>query len=511
MGALESTVFDEATSSLLTELLSMQDAWQYVLAWLTRDQECRIDELTHWRHPESSSHSPAGGPRASTRLTVLRIAVGLHSKASSAVRKEIDEASKAVEKLKATARQAEGRFGLLRDELAHALGVGSEEVWPPPLDLAQADSSQTEERAREAHLQTLMELADQRIRSVRAVSTDPNHARYEAELSRAEGDLARVNQELTSLMEEIDRKRQHVKLLEQEHADHWAKVREAKYPTCPYDDTPLDVERARFMCPLPHLPDPATAVRIAEEIGTARQKAQDEIAGDERRRALLHGEGATYRTKVEALHRTIEAHQLAISAATNASQTAWATKSMVRRLFELRTEGDVALAAEEEAKGVLRQHQDLQRAGLSEFFNGKLQGWFDFLVRRIVAPEANGRIVLDGNGLHPKIEWRGTRRSVALNSLQIVLFDLAAMLCAVEGGSPSPAFLVHDSPREGDLDSHTYARIFRAISELGRDEDTAPFQYILTTTTEPPKDVRDRVRLQIAADTDKQRLFQVDL
>jgi hypothetical protein len=511
IAAIESTLFDEATRSLLTGLLSIQDAWQYVLAWLTRDQECRIDELTHWRHPESSSHSPAGGPRAGTRLNVLRVAVGLHSKASTAVRKEIDETSRAVEKLKATARQAEARFGLARDELAHALGVGSERVWPPPLDLDLANPSQTEERAREAHLQTLMELADQRIRSVRAVSTDPNHARYEVELSRAEGDLARVHQELASLMEAIDRKRQHVALLEREHADRWATVREAKHPVCPYDGTPLDVESARFMCPLPRLPDPATAGRIAEEIGAARQVAQDEIAGDERRLALLHGERASHRTSVEALRRAIEAHQLEISAATNASQAAWATKGMVRRLFDLRTEADVALGAEEEANSVLRQRQDLQLAGLSEFSNGKLQRWFDYLVRRIVAPEASGRIVLDGNGLHPRIEWRGTRRSVALNSLQIVLFDLAAMLCAVEGGSPAPAFLVHDSPREGDLDPHTYARIFRAINELGRDEDTAPFQYILTTTTEPPESVRNRVRLQVAADTDEHRLFQVDL
>lgn len=511
MGALESMIFDEGTSSLLTELLSTKDAWQYVLAWLTRDQECRIDELTHWRHPESSSHSPAGGPRAGTRLNVLRIVVGLHSKASSAVRKEIDESTKAVEKLKATARQAEARFNLRRDELAHALGVGSERVWPPSIDLLQADPPQTEMRAREAHLQALTELADQRIRSVHSVSTDPSHARYEAELSGAEGDLARVNQELARFIEEIDRKRHHVNLLEQEYADRWARVREAKHPACPYDDTPLDVEKARFVCPLPRLPDPATAVRIAEEIAAARQKALDEIADDERKLALLYGEKASHRTRAEALRRTIEVHQLAISAATNASQAAWATKGMVRRLFELRTEADVALAAEEEAKGALRQHQDLQLAGLSEFSNGKLQGWFDYLVRRIVAPEAIGRIVLDGNGLHPKIEWRGTRRSVALNSLQIVLFDLAAMLCAVEGGCPSPAFLVHDSPREGDLDHHTYARIFRAISELGRDEDMAPFQYVLTTTTEPPESVRDRVRLQIAADIDEQRLLRVDL
>jgi hypothetical protein len=506
IGALESSIFDEEQRSLLAEMQDVRDAWQFVLAWLTRDQECRIDELTHWRHRESSSHSPVRSAGADTRLNVLRVAVGLYSKAASVVRKDIDETSGHVEKVKTAARRAEAYFGALRDELAHALGISSERVWPPPADLVQ-----TEESAREAHLQALMEAANQRIRSISAVSIDPSRARDEDELTRTEGDLGRVRQELASLMGEIGRKREQVILLERKGAERWTEVRESKHPVCPYDGTPLDVDQARFVCPLPRLPDPAAAIRIADEVEAARRKLQDELTGDERTLARLEGEKASLQTAVETLRRRIDAHQFAISTATKASQAAWGTKSMVRRLFELRAEADAALAAEAEARGVLRVHQDRQTSSLSEFSTAKLQRWFDFLVRRIVAPEAKGVIVLGGNGLHPRIQWRGTRRSVALNSLQIVLFDLAAMLCAVEGGSPSPAFLVHDSPREGDLDPHTYARIFRAMCELGNDEDTAPFQYILTTTTEPPEGVRDRVRLQIAADTDEHRLFQVDL
>ncbi len=184
---------------------------------------------------------------------------------------------------------------------------------------------------------------------------------------------------------------------------------------------------------------------------------------------------------------------------------------MVRRLFELRAQCDNALRAEAEAKEALRGRQDGQVEGLSAFSTGKLERWFDFLVQRVVAPEATGAIVLDGNGLHPRIQWRGTRRSVALNSLQIVLFDLAAMLCAVEGDSRAPAFLVHDSPREGDLDPWTYARLFEALFELGPNESTAPFQYVVTTTTDPPEEVRSRVRLRISAGEEQQRLFRVDL
>jgi hypothetical protein len=86
------------------------------------------------------------------------------------------------------------------------------------------------------------------------------------------------------------------------------------------------------------------------------------------------------------------------------------------------------------------------------------------------------------------------------------------MLCAVEGHSHAPAFLVHDSPREGDLDPWTYSRLFEALYELEPNEATAPFQYIVTTTTDPPEGrVRARVRLEINADEEQNRLFQVDL
>ena len=504
---IERTVFDEDQRRLLAEMADVQGAWQYVLAWLTRDQECRIDGLTHWRHPESSSQSPVRNAGADTRLNVLRVAIGLYSEASSVVRREAENAASRTEATRTVARQAEARFDALRDELATVLGVNADFIWPPPVEFLQG-----EQTAREKHLQSLMALADHKIRGTSAVSTDPTHARDEEQLELAAGELARVTQRIANLEGEVARKREHAKLLEQESAARWAEVREAKHPVCPYDGTPLDVDEARFVCPLPRLPDPAAADRIAAETDAARKKVLTDLSEDEKNLTALSGDRASLEEKVQALRRRIEAYQHVIAAMTSASQAAWATKGMVRRLFELRMQSDEALRAEADAKEALRGLQDRQIAGLAAFSTSKLQQWFNYLIQRVVAPEATGTIVLDGKGLHPKIEWRGTRRSVALNSLQIVLFDLAAMLCAVEGNSQAPAFLVHDSPREGDLDPWTYARLFEAIFDLGPEESTAPFQYIVTTTTDPPVGrVRSKVRLQLSADAEQQRLFQVDL
>jgi hypothetical protein len=504
---IERTVFDEDQRRLLAEMEDVQGAWQYVLAWLTRDQECRVDGLTHWRHSETSSHSPVRGASVDTRLNVLRVALGLYSDAASAARRNVAAATSQSEVARAAARQTEARFDALRRELAASLEVEPERIWPPQVALFQDEQS-----AHDLHREFLISLADQRIRHAGAVTTDATQIKDEEDLELAVGELARVTQQIANLESAVDRKREHAKLLERQSAEHWADAREARHPLCPYDGTPLDVERAKFVCPLPRLPDPATAERIAAETEAARGSVGAALSEDESRLATLKGDRASLGAKVQALKRRVEAHQLAVAATSSASQAAWATKGMVRRLFELRAQCDEATRAEAEAKDALRKFQEGQVTGLSTFSTSKFEHWFDVLVQRVVAPEARGTIVLDGNGLHPRLQWRGTRRSVALNSLQIVLFDLAAMLCAVEGNSRAPAFLLHDSPREGDLDPWSYARIFEALFELGPEESTAPFQYIVTTTTDPPEGrVRSRVRLELSAVDEHHRLFRVDL
>lgn len=503
---LKNASFDPEQCELLAEMGDVDDAWQYVLAWLTRDQECRIDGLLHWRHKDSSTRSSVRTANENTRLNVLRVALGLYSKTASDARKATTTAAARCDELRKEAQRAERHFEAVRDELAHALDVSPERIWPPPAELLQNESL-----AREAHQAALFEMTDQRIRSAPALSTDANLARDEELLPKHAAQLAQIAQEIDGLESTVDRQREGARLLENERAERWRAVREAKHPTCPYDGTPLDVEQARFVCPLPRLPDPAEARRVAEETNTSREKLLDELERNEGRLVELRRDHAGLREQIEKVRRRIEAHQLAVAAATSVSQSAWATKGIVRRLFEVRAAADEARAKERAAKDKLADLQERQKAGLSAFSTEKLQRWFDYLIRRVASPEAKGWIVLDGNGLHPRIDWRGRRRSVALNSLQIVLFDLAALLCAVEGDALSPAFLVHDSPREGDLDPHTYARIFRAIHELGEDEDLAPFQYIITTTTKPPKNVEGRVRLTIAADTARNRLLMEDL
>ena len=70
---------------------------------------------------------------------------------------------------------------------------------------------------------------------------------------------------------------------------------------------------------------------------------------------------------------------------------------------------------------------------------------------------------------------------------------------------------MHDSPREADLDIGPYHSLFTEMAALTKEnggKDNAPFQYIITTTTEPPTELNDLIRLSLAAYPKEMMLFR---
>jgi hypothetical protein len=144
---------------------------------------------------------------------------------------------------------------------------------------------------------------------------------------------------------------------------------------------------------------------------------------------------------------------------------------------------------------------------LEERYQGIMAAWL---------PEGvTGAVKLDGNGLKVDAEFsgRGEVSTAALDSLKIVAFDLAALHMAVEEKADLPAFFVHDSPREADLDGQLYAGLFNLVHQWEAASETACFQYIVTTTTAPPPELQgDRyVRLEMSSTPAERRLFAMDI
>lgn len=94
--------------------------------------------------------------------------------------------------------------------------------------------------------------------------------------------------------------------------------------------------------------------------------------------------------------------------------------------------------------------------------------------------------------------------------MALVLADITAMMCSCQGIGHHPGFLLHDSPREADLDRHIYNRYLYTMWTLTEESggiSEAPFQYIVTTTTSPPKGLENAVCLQLEAHPETRLLF----
>lgn len=114
------------------------------------------------------------------------------------------------------------------------------------------------------------------------------------------------------------------------------------------------------------------------------------------------------------------------------------------------------------------------------------------------------------------MQQRGEVAGAALSTIKLLAFDLAALTASIEGHGHFPGFLIHDGPREADMDEALYQRLFLfgRLLEAPFEGREPSFQYIITTTAAPPDEVRTgRWTLQpvLDASTPEGRLLGLDL
>jgi hypothetical protein len=106
----------------------------------------------------------------------------------------------------------------------------------------------------------------------------------------------------------------------------------------------------------------------------------------------------------------------------------------------------------------------------------------------------DGTVSLDNRELAFRITHGPAMSGEAVETLSVLLTDVASLVYhTVSDVAHLPGFLVHDSPREADLGIRIYRSFIRFAASLqahfGQPE-RCPFQYILTTTTAPPEELR---------------------
>jgi len=479
--------------------------WDVLRAWLSRDQECRLGDILDWRTSKTHTRSRAQTLSETSKLTMVRLALrGLDQEEQRAAAREREFASAADEERKEQAYGEQNKakkFRSLRDALGVGEDVGIDDTLEQKGLLSLAEAALAEAMRSEvpqlpdvgALFVRLADLNTQRAARVeerQAQQSDADRKLIEAERLRSEASHG-----------EIDISQGRIRVC----SICRVSVDEVLAKGCGISLERCDVETIRRTI--------AEKQNQAAELGQIAKGAELEVS---RITALIHQIDQEIRTA----ERKAQGADAALRAAQQVAATIQDRVYRARRLLDdartlqqsVATTPHAPNSAAELETARRQMDQGRKRAqqaigALEERYRGIVSAWL---------PDGiDGSIKLDGKGLRIDAQFsgRGEVSTAALDSLKIVAFDLAAMHLAVEEKVNLPAFLVHDSPREADLDGTLYARLFELI-QLWETQSTPPcFQYIITTTTAPPLIMQDDeyVVLRMSSTPPAARLFGMDL
>ncbi len=482
--------------------LRPDQVWDVLLAWLARDQECRLDDVFDWRSKRSGSGSPAQELSYESKLTVVRLALGALS---------AEETSAAADARTLT-RERDG----LRQQLGHLDWFQNQRFGELCEGLSYPkDRDPAEETVR----RELIDRANEEL----AKATGKKHTKGSAPSAELQGKRRALQTERTRNSDQraeaqalLNSLPAQIAATRSEQGFEQARLETGVIVRCTICHVSIDEVKAK-----------GCGVSLERcdlnEVRTRLARAERQVAEFEQQRGDLPSAISKLEAEISRLDREIsqiDDEFVKLEGQLTETNTRVANaRELVREAtwFDRQLNGRQAIVRRLEAIDtrleVLRDSMRRERERASAAI-GDLEMVFKQLISSLMPRGCSGKIQLDGNGLHPEILLeRGVGLSTAaVESFKIVAFDLAALILAVNGKARMPAFLIHDSPREADLDSGIYANLFDFVLGLEDQPDPTPFQYIVTTTTAPSDTARDHaaMRLELSSTPPEARLFAMD-
>jgi hypothetical protein len=485
--------------------VNREQVWDVLRAWLTRDQECRLADILAWRSPQTQSRSRAQVLGETAKLTMVRLALrALDAEEQTAALRERELVTAAEDERRRHAYQQQ-RFVDGLKAVRTALSVGEDVGFDDTLDqkglVSLAETALAE--AMRADLPKPPEVGSifARLNALneerRGLEARQQESVKEVELKRGEAERYRAEANIG----EID-------------------ITQGGVRVCPVcrvnvDETlakgcGISLERCDLAALRAAIADKkSSALRLDGEANSESQEAR-------RLEALINQLVPRQRALEEEVKNTDAVSRAAQATAKDVQDRIYRARRILDDARSLREaeagtkpapSGTAALDAVRDQLDAGRTRARTAIRTLEERYQGIMAAWL---------PEGvEGTVKLDGHGLKVDAQFtgRGEVSTAALDSLKIVAFDLAALHMAIEETADLPPFLVHDSPREADLDGQLYERLFGLLQKWEESAETPCFQYIITTTTAPPLHLQtdSHIRLRMSSTPATLRLFGMDI
>lgn len=513
------------------EAPSAMDRWLRLLCWCARDQETRFRKLWQWRSGDSESSSPSILKAEAYRL--MKGTLGLLDQKGARLEEELQrlaaEISDLESEIAALRREPTYRLNLCREQ------IGKLEAKYEGEELKAAREFAARSQPRKGTEREQLDLIESgypngplaRVVEDRLKLAEEFANRLRMQLAAIEGELLAANEDLEEYQRAWDGISSPVTKDAEEFAAKSAdrkarleQVQKWRKSRCSIVGIKIgDCDHVRRMEAEAKagVIDPHAEQRAQQEAEFARSRQPGDEAARRAMEELKADIKALREARLDLAQEVVEAEKH--TAALKRDHADLLHLLSLKAEAERWNDGDLngsPLADRLELRRVKETRKaelEKQRTeGLSSYTKRRddLTAIFNSLVKEVVGENFRGNIRISEEDLAFEITEDEGLHSEAVDTLANLLADTTAMLASIQGIGEHPRFLLHDSPREGDLDRMLYEGFLGTLHDihtaLGGD-DEAPFQYIVTTTTTPPKKEPDLVKMQLCSWPRERMLF----
>lgn len=482
--------------------------WEHLLSWCTRDQEARFQNIYDWRSPRSESDTPAFRFPKAGPLFLMRVALGLflpnELKGEEDLAKLLQKQEHLEKELEKLNREPQYRINLYDIELRKRLrNILPEETDIETLPLYSGnllpDLDRLTVKANEKIEEEIAELEKNQNDFQRSIDT------FGAKIQQLKNEssiLVGLLNEGEAAGNELDSgltQRQRARKLVTEYQDIRC-LGGILYRDCEQvRNLQRNLQISQLQDAKSLREDKIKRTAIQSDLKQQIQQIENELKKLEQKRQSLQ-------LKRDAMMAGINEKKEHFRDLKNTCDGLknWIAKydqGDYREINECRknleSTAERIKDLEQQLTKLLSEHNE-SRDLLASIFSGA--------VRAVLSSGTyDGEVNLDNREIAFYISRGSAMTGEAVETLSVLLSDITSLIYnTVSLNAHLPGFLLHDSPREADLGAPIYRSFIRftaSLQEHFETLDNCPFQYILTTTTPPPKELQNEkyVKLQLNA------------
>lgn len=479
--------------------------WRHILAWISRDQGSRFKSFFSWREDEGSGlqRSRQDPP------VIMRAALGLMDQSESLLMTRIATLEQDLERAKQEESDLRREPELIRRRIESNLRArgGLPEILPIRTEGLFGDS--VERRIKGASRQAEERLSLQ-YREREQTNQELAELRAKLKVVRQESDKATAEYELADAARRRD---------EQAYKSIGAKLLKLRNLAGHCEEGNVPFSECKYVKDEVHLLSLGSVQDHRDK--QSLNKAMDESAS---RAVNAHSRKNAVEVKVQELELQEERLVAALNRARMATRTAEIEAFKWPALLDelVRWEGtagsdsgDAAISAAQNEISRIGKDLASARTQLTLLRQDKsarekaLAALTDALTHCLLPDGAYGSFDSRDEERPFRLSMRGGE---AYRVLEVLLGDVACMLDSANTASALPGLLIHDCPREADLSIGLYQHFLSLVDELEAKAYAGAqpaFQYIVTTTTPPPANLRDgAICLTLEPTSDEGLLFR---